>query len=116
MTEDEMVGWYHRLSGYRFGLQELVMDREAWRAVVHGIMSGVLWFMGSCREPVRETLPVTRSGFKELAGKCFRTSRTATHAKASGPPGISWDRPTIHSQAFVLSFSDVWRSSMFPKN
>ena len=37
MTEDEMVGWYHRLSGYRFGLQELVMDREAWRAVVHGI-------------------------------------------------------------------------------
>ena len=32
MTEDEMVGWYHRLSGYRFGLQELVMDREAWCA------------------------------------------------------------------------------------
>ena len=32
-TEDEMVGW-HRLSGHEFGL---VMDREAWCAVVHGV-------------------------------------------------------------------------------
>ena len=28
MTEDEMVGWHH---------QELVMDREAWHAAVHGV-------------------------------------------------------------------------------
>ena len=37
MTEDEMVGWHHRLDGYEFELQELVMDREAWRAAVHGV-------------------------------------------------------------------------------
>ena len=37
MTEDEMVRWHHRLSGHEFGgLQELVMDREVWRASVHG--------------------------------------------------------------------------------
>ena len=31
--EDEMVGWHHRLDGHGFGeLQELVMDKEAWRA------------------------------------------------------------------------------------
>ena len=36
MTEDEMVGWHHRLSGLG-GLQELVVDREAWRAAVHGV-------------------------------------------------------------------------------
>ena len=37
-TEGEMVGWYHRLSGHGFGwIRELVMDREAWRAVVHGV-------------------------------------------------------------------------------
>ena len=32
MTEDEMAGWHHRLE-----LRELVMDREAWRAVIHGV-------------------------------------------------------------------------------
>ena len=37
MTEDEMVGWHHRLSGHELSkLQELVMDREVWRAAVHG--------------------------------------------------------------------------------
>ena len=38
MTEDEMVGWHRRLDGHGLGgLRELVMDREAWRAVVHGV-------------------------------------------------------------------------------
>ena len=38
MTEDEMVGWYHQLNGHEFDkLQELVMDREAWRAVILGV-------------------------------------------------------------------------------
>ena len=30
-----MVGWHRRLSGRE--LQELVVDREAWRAAVHGV-------------------------------------------------------------------------------
>ena len=37
-TEDEMVGWHHRLIGHGFGwTPELVMDREAWHAVFHGV-------------------------------------------------------------------------------
>ena len=58
----------------------------------------------ACRELETETLPMTRSGFKELARKGVQTS------------GVSRDRPTIHSQAFIVSSSDAWRSSMFPKN
>ena len=38
MTEDEMVGWHHRLNGYEFGrLRELVLDREARRAAAQGV-------------------------------------------------------------------------------
>ena len=37
MTEDEMVGFYHWLNRHEFEwTQELVMDREAWRAAVQG--------------------------------------------------------------------------------
>ena len=40
MTEDEMVGWHQRLNGQFTSLsklRELVMDREDWRAAVHGV-------------------------------------------------------------------------------
>ena len=43
-TEDEMVGWHHRLDGnYLCKLQELVMDREAWGVAVHGVPKNQIW-------------------------------------------------------------------------
>ena len=40
-TEEEMVGWHHGITdsmGMSVSkLQEMVKDREAWRAAVHGV-------------------------------------------------------------------------------
>ena len=38
MTEDEMAGWLTDSMDMSLSeLQELVMDREAWRATIHGL-------------------------------------------------------------------------------
>ena len=38
MTEDEMVGWHHRLNGHESEqTREIGKDREAWCAAVHGM-------------------------------------------------------------------------------
>ena len=38
MTEDEMVEWHHDSMDMNLSkLRELVIEREAWRAAVHGV-------------------------------------------------------------------------------
>ena len=38
MTENEMVGWHHRLDGHKFEQALGVGDgQEAWHAAVHGV-------------------------------------------------------------------------------
>ena len=38
MTEDEMAGWHRDSMDVNLSeLWELVMDREAWHAVIHGV-------------------------------------------------------------------------------
>ena len=43
-TEDEMVGWHHQFNDMSLSkLQEIVRDREAWRAAIHGIAKTRTW-------------------------------------------------------------------------
>ena len=37
ITEVEMIGWHHPLDRHKFELWELMMDKEVWCAVVHGV-------------------------------------------------------------------------------
>ena len=37
MTEDEMVGWPHRLNGHEFEQIPGDNEGETWRAAVHGV-------------------------------------------------------------------------------
>ena len=38
MTEDGIVGWHTNLMDMSLSkVQDLVMDREAWRAAIHGV-------------------------------------------------------------------------------
>ena len=46
MTEDKMDGITDSMDMVLGGLWELVMDREAWRAVVHGITKSRTWLSG----------------------------------------------------------------------
>ena len=48
MTEDEMVDLMDMGLG---GLQELVMDREAWRAAAHGITKRRTWLNTEQQQP-----------------------------------------------------------------
>ena len=46
-TEDEMAGWHHRLNGHEFEWTPWVMmEREAWRAMIHGVAKNQIWLSG----------------------------------------------------------------------
>ena len=91
-TEDEMAGWHHWLDGREFEqLRELVMDREAWHAAVHGVAKSRTWLRdwtelnwtdiwiqfilmkqkGGCDVPCGENTFIRESTFKQKSQRCW---------------------------------------------
>ena len=63
-TEDEIAGWHHRLNGHKFEqIQEIVKDREAQCAAVHGFAKS--WMRLSNR-----TTTTTLQGLSDLILRC----------------------------------------------
>ena len=62
MTEDETVGWHPWLDGHELEqVPELVMDREAWHAAVHGVAKSWTWLSNWT-----ELIPFTHPSFQWL--------------------------------------------------
>ena len=61
-TEDEMVGWYHRLNGHEF--EQTPGDSEgqgAWRAAVHGVEKSQTGLSEQQQEPAWRGLQLPQS-------------------------------------------------------
>ena len=66
-AEEEMAGWHHWLDGPELSeLRELVMDREAWHAAIHGVakswtrLSRLIWTERKNKEKTIHSLFLTR--------------------------------------------------------
>ena len=95
MTEDKMVGWHHQLSGCDVSLnklREMVKDRKAWCAAVHGVAksqthlndnnnNACTWRAWSHLDP---SLPLART---ETTIACMQVGRRRTSSVPSNPSG-----------------------------
>ena len=67
MTEDEMVGWHHRLNGHEFEQTPEDKLREAWHAAIHGVSKSQTWLSSWTRSnnnhprKVSHALPPTQA-------------------------------------------------------
>ena len=72
MTEDEMPGWHHWRDGCDLSeLQELVMDKEAWRAAIHGVAKS--------RTQLSDWNELNRTEYTQLVSPLFHFVITSLH-------------------------------------
>ena len=77
-AEDEMAGWHHWLDGRESEwIQELVMDREAWRTAIHGYAKS--WTRLSDWSDLTDSVDMSLRKLQELV-----MNREAWHAAVHG--------------------------------
>lgn len=95
VTEDELAGWHHRLSGHGLRkLWEIAKDRGAWCIAVHEVKNSQTWFSDWTtnnyhlweRTQNSERKPVTHHQFPQPNGAILlRKSHPSLFS-----PSISW--------------------------
>ena len=93
MSEDEMAGWHHKFS-------EMVRDREAWCAVVHGVTNCMTeqqhWHF-VCLHKTYPRPPVAVSQCVLLLSKC-QGLLSATPRELAALWGTHWLEVTAQGQ------------------
>ena len=108
-TEDEMVGWHHRLDGHDFGQAPGTGDgQEAWHAVVRGVAESQTW-LSNWTEPNLFYSQVNRETISPWAEQ-----RHFSLAGGQGPPDKPLSMIIIRKASHRNSFQHGVRIGFLP--